>query len=268
MSTQFDVESVNSKKLNGALLSRSIASPLVLYPTVAAGLGVIAGALFGFSAVLLMLLIGGALVAVGGFTTEFAVRREANIKLILKEATEHMRHKRESLINALLQTIDEDSLPTAKKQLNDFRHKFDTYVDVLDDRFNPTELTFVRYMSVAEQVYLSALDNLQNAVTSSKVLQTTDIKELKQRLTKLGESVNDELERAALNERVSAFESTQKEIAELIVLNEQALATLDSVSAAVARTKVSKGLAESDIETAVNELSRMGAQLARYHKSL
>lgn len=266
MSTQFDREALDTKKINSALFARSAASPLVLYPIVAAGLGVIAGALFGFSAVLLMLLAGGAALAIGGFTTEFALRRQANIKLILQEATERMRQQRESLINTLLQNIDDKALPTAKKQLHDFRHKFDTYVDVLDDRFSPTELTFVRYMSVAEQVYLSALDNLQNAVTSSKVLQTSDIKELKQRLNKLGNSVNDELERDALQERVNSFESMTKEIAELMVLNEQALATLDSVSAAVARTKVSKGLAESDIETAVNELSRMGAMLARYHK--
>jgi 3-deoxy-D-manno-octulosonic acid (KDO) 8-phosphate synthase len=140
-------------------------------------------------------------------------------------------------------------------------------VDVLDDRFNPGELTFIRYMSVAEQVYLSGLDNLRNSVISSKAIQSTDPEELSNRLRKLGSTTNDEIERAALTERLHGYEETLKDITDLIVLNEKALAVLDSVTQKIARTQVTKGMADSDTESAVEELGRMGAMLARYVKS-
>lgn len=258
---------VTAQKVQGALLSRSIKSPFVLYPTVTAGLGAVAGALFGINVILGAVVIGGFTLAVGGFLTEFGVRREKNVKAILLEATHEMELKRERIIASLHQEIDEQTLPDARNQLSDFKRKFETFVDVLDDRFNPGELTFIRYMSVAEQVYLSGLDNLRNAVISSKAIQSNNPKELQDRLNKLGTSTNDDIARAALSERLRGYEETAKEITDLIVLNEKALAVLDSVTQKLARTQVTKGMADGDTESAVEELGRMGAMLARYVKS-
>jgi len=267
MTTQFDKAPVTPARLQSELLTRSASSPYVLYPAVAAALGAIAGALFGFSTLLFILLIAGATVATAGFATEFGLRREANIKLILREATERMERQRDEIIALLQREIHDESLPTAREQLTEFKKKFDAFVDVLDDRFTPGELTFVRYMSVAEQVYLSALDNLRNAVTSSKAVQSTNVKELDRRLAKLGDTPNDNIERAALTERLQGFEATTKTITDLIVMNEKALATLEGVTQTLARTQVSKGMAESDIESAVAELGRMGQMLARFHRN-
>lgn len=255
---------VTAQKVQGALFSRSIKSPFVLYPTVTAGLGAVAGALFGFNVILGAVLIGGATLAAGGFLTEFGIRRNANVKQILLEATRDMEKQREEIIDLLHKEIDEKTLPKARNQLVDFKTKFDTFVDVLDDRFNPGELTFIRYMSVAEQVYLSGLDNLRNAVISSKAIQNTNPQDLNNRLNKLGASTNDAIERAALTERLQGYEETVKNITDLIVLNEKALAVLDSVTQKIARTQFSKGMADSDTESAVEELGRMGAMLARY----
>ena len=257
-------QSVTPEKIPGLLLQRSVGSPFVLYPTVTAGLGAVAGALFGFTIIPGALLIGGLVVAAGGFFAEFGLRRDTNVKEIILAATRQMEAEREHIIAVLHDEIDEKSIPSARSQLDDFKRKFETFVDVLDDRFNPGELTFIRYMSVAEQVYLSGLDNLRNAVISSKAIQTTDVKVLKDRLGKLGSSTNDEIERAALSERLRGFEETAKNITDLIVVNEKALTVLDSVTQKLARTQVSKGMADGDTESAMQELGRMGEMLARY----
>ena len=267
MTQHSEHQPITAKKIQGALFSRSIKSPFVLYPTMTAGLGIVAGALFGFNLILGAVLIGGASLAAGGFLTEFGFRRNTNVKQILLEATREMELQREQIITSLHKEIDEKTLPKARNQLVDFKTKFDTFVDVLDDRFNPGELTFIRYMSVAEQVYLSGLDNLRNAVISSKAIQTTNPQELSKRLSNLGSTTNDEIERAALTERLRGYEETLKDITDLIVLNEKALAVLDSVTQKLARTQVNKGMADSDTESAVEELGRMGALLARYVKS-
>lgn len=258
---------VTQEKVQGKLFTRSLSSPFVLYPTVTAGLGALTGALFGFNFLLGAVFIGGATLAAGGFLTEFAVRRETNVKAIILEATHKMEREREQIIASLQQEIDEKTLPGARNQLEDFKAKFATFVDVLDDRFNPGELTFIRYMSVAEQVYLSALDNLRNAVISSKAIQSTNPLELTNRLEKLGTTANDDIQRAALNQRLYGYQETTKDIADLIALNEKALAVLEGVTHKLARTQVTKGMADSDTESAVEELGRMGAMLAQYVKS-
>lgn len=264
MSPEQNRQSASNKKLKGALLARSVASPLVLYPSVTAGLGALACGLFGFNLILGSLLIGGATLAAGGFLAEFGVRRESNLKQIILDATKEMEEKRAQIVADLNIEIDEQTLPRARAQLTDFKNKFATFVDVLDDRFNPGELTFIRYMSVAEQVYLSGLDNLRNAVISSKAIRSSDPDSLRDRLTKLGTSPNDEIERAALRERIKNYEDTAKKCSDLIVFNERALATLDSVTQKIARTQIAKGMADSDTESAVEELARMGTMLARY----
>jgi hypothetical protein len=258
---------VTPQKVQGALFARSISSPFVLYPTVSAGLSAFAGVLFGFNVVIGAVLIGGLTLATGGFLAEFGVRRETNVKSILLEGTRKMEQQREHIVTSLHHEIDEKTLPNARNQLADFKTKFETFVDVLDDRFNPGELTFIRYMSVAEQVYLSGLDNLRNAVISNKAIQTTDPEELQNRLSNLGSTANDDIQRAALSDRLNGYHETTKEIDDLIVLNEKALAVLDSVTQKLARTQVTKGMADGDTESAVEELGRMGEMLARYIKS-
>ncbi|GGY66183.1 hypothetical protein GCM10011613_07610 [Cellvibrio zantedeschiae] len=267
MSEPSNNQPVTPEKMPGLLLQRSIGSPFVLYPTATAGIGAVAGALFGFTLIPGALLIGGLAIAAGGFLTEFGFRRDTNVKAIILAATRKMEFERAQIIAVLNNEIDDTSLPSARSQLDDFKRKFETFVDVLDDRFNPGELTFIRYMSVAEQVYLSGLDNLRNAVISSKAIQTTDVGVLQSRLEKLGSSSNDDIERAALSERLRGYEETKKSITDLIVINEKALTVLDSVTQKLARTQVSKGMADSDTESAMQELGRMGEMLARYAQS-
>jgi hypothetical protein len=101
MTQHSEHQPITAKKVQGALFSRSIKSPFVLYPTMTAGLGVVAGALFGFNLILGAVLIGGATLAAGGFLTEFGFRRETNVKQILLEATREMELQREQIITSL-----------------------------------------------------------------------------------------------------------------------------------------------------------------------
>jgi hypothetical protein len=259
-------EPVSTQSLHQVLLQKSIASPYVLYPTVAAVLGAVAGTLFGFSGIIAGVAVSGAIAAVGGFTTEFAFRRDRNMKRIVSEITKQMEERRQTLVSDLQREIANLKLASAEKQLNDFQIKFTTFVDVLDDRFSPTELTFMRYMNVAEQVYLSGMDNLRNAVISHKALTASDIKELRTRMSQIGTTSEKDKERDILVERIHGYEATTNQIAELMLKNERALTMLDQVTQKLARTQVEKGMADSDTESAISELGRLGAMLSQYAK--
>lgn len=257
-------EPTSTQALRQILLKKSLGSPYVLYPAVTAVLGGIAGVLFGFGGIVAGLAVGGVIAAAGGFTTEFAFRRDKNMKHIVTEITKLMEERRHALVSNLKLEIADLKLTSAGNQLNDFQVKFATFVDVLDDRFSPTELTFMRYLNVAEQVYLSGMDNLRNAVILQKAIVATNIKDLKTRMSRL-ESSKDK-ERAALVERIHGYEATQKQITELMLMNENALTMLDQVTQKLARTQVEKGMADSDTESAIGELGRLGTMLAQYAK--
>lgn len=259
-------EPISTQSLHQVLFKKSLSSPYVLYPTVAAVLGTVAGALFGFTGIIAGMVVGGAIAAAGGFTTEFAFRRDKNMKRIVTEITKRMEQRRQTLVHDLKQEIANLRLASAEKQLNDFQLKFATFVDVLDDRFSPTELTFMRYMNVAEQVYLSGMDNLRNAVISHKAISVLDIADLRTRMSTLESSPDKDKERAVLVERIHGYDATMKQITDLMLMNERALTMLDQVTQKLARTQVEKGMADSDTESAVNELGRLGTMLAQYAK--
>lgn len=260
MSNQPESTLHNIKK---ELFKQSVGSAIVAYPAAVTTLGAVAGGLFGFSAVITGIVALGALVSVGGFTTLFAVRREENIKRIMSQITSDMEKRRETIVNELKKEISQLELKKAATQLESFKSHFATFVDVLDDRFNPSELTFLRYMNVAEQVYLSGMDNLRDAVISYKATHATDIKELRSRLT--DKDLHQE-EKAAIQKRVESYESALKKIDELLVLNEKAIATLDQVTHKLAVTQVDQAMAESDTDSAIGELERLGNMLAQYSR--
>lgn len=255
---------VQDSSLRKALLKTSFGSPYVTYPTVAALLGSMAGALFGFTGVFLGVITTGALIASGGLFTELVVRRDENMKRIMTELSKNMEARREALVSGLKKEIESLKLAQADKQLNDFQLKFTTFVDVLDDRFSPTELTFLRYLNVAEQVYLSGMDNLRNAVISHKAISSINVKDLRARMAVLDTSSNQRVEREMLQERINGSDATQKQIDELMLMNERALTMLDQVTQKLAMTQVEKGMADSDTESAMNELARLGGMLSQY----
>ncbi len=243
------------------LLKQSLGSAVVAYPTALTALGLVAGGLFGFTAVLTSLIALGASVSIGGFTTLFALKRDENIKKIMSQITQEMEKRREMVVKDLKENIAQFKLRKAETQLESFQSHFATFVDVLDDRFNPTELTFLRYMNVAEQVYLSGMDNLRDAVISHKAINATNIQDLESRLNKDNLHAD---ERDAIEKRVTGYHNTLKQIDDLMLMNEKALATLDQVTHKLAKTQTNASMADNDTESAIDELQRLGNMLSQY----
>lgn len=248
-------------QIRRAVAQKAAISPFVLYPAVLSGLGVVTGALFGFGGLALGVVGLGAATAVTAFATEFGWRRDEHAKNILMQATRKMEQRRQHVISSIKQELAGLDLPLAAEQVDTFDVKFSTFVAVLADRFAITELTYARYLGVAEQVYLSGLDNIRNAMIAQKALGAINADRLRQRIAGLSASAP---ERPALLSRLEGFNSTLAQISELLLLNEKALTQLDDVTQRLARTKVERGMADSDTESAIAELHRQGLRLAEY----
>lgn len=153
-------------------------------------------------------------------------------------------------------------------QLRLLRQKLDKLTDVLRRRLDDGELTYGRYLGTAEQVYLSAVDNLHEvtvALTSQSGIDGTYIEE---RIRALGgrnsESKGTSRELETLYERRALLKQQHDKVAELLTQNEEAMTVLDNTTAALAGTRTRKGHASMSAEEAMRELEMLASRTSRY----
>jgi septal ring factor EnvC (AmiA/AmiB activator) len=144
---------------------------------------------------------------------------------------------------------------------------------MLQQKLNPTELTYGRYLGMAEQVYLGALDNLQNVANTLKMLTAIDLNYTKQRLQQLqnnggnnggNNSNHGAKEIASLQERIALHQKQTEKVTTLLAQNEEAMTKIDVTIAAIADMRTEDGQATLDIETAMNELQRLASKAKEY----
>lgn len=133
------------------------------------------GVLFGFSFPVFVAMLG----IVGGSAATFLYKTMFNndafsidyIAKLHKIIDDYTVEKRDNLkeeLNCLGQKH-------AALQLEQFDLKLETMVDVLNQKFEKSQLTYQRYYSIAKEVYLSGIDNLNNIVIASKTMKSIDL---------------------------------------------------------------------------------------------
>ncbi len=153
-------------------------------------------------------------------------------------------------------------------QLKFLREKFESLTDVLKRRLSAGELTYGRYLGTAEQVYLSAVDNLNDLTVSLKSVSSIHPGYINKRLKELGNSSEAPAEKkreiASLEKRLSLRDEQLKRVSELLAQNESAMTALDHTASAMAETRTGKGEANMDAEAAMAELEMLANRASKY----
>lgn len=171
-----------------------------------------------------------------------------------------------------LEQLDADlkqlNCPQGVDQLSQLRSKFDSMTGVLMRRLDAGELTYSRYLDTAEQVYLSAIDNLSDIAISLRSVSTIDAKTLDGRLAGLrggakpGAASQKEIE--TLEQRRSMLDRQVDKVAGLLVQNETAMTALDHAATALADARMGKGHASIELEQALMDLDQLARRATRY----
>lgn len=154
-------------------------------------------------------------------------------------------------------------------QLDQLQRKFDSMISVLARRLDAGELTYSRYLGTAEQVYLSAIDNLHDVAISLRSVSTIERDKLDDRLSDLrgaaaqpGPSSQREID--TLEQRRSLLAQQTNKVSNLLVQNETALTALDHASTALADARIGKGNASVELEHALQDLDQLARRADRY----
>lgn len=247
-------------------MKESIQHPLTLFPTAVGMLGGLGTVLFGTTPLIAAVAAGGIVIGVGSFLVNYFARGEHYFQKFLQEAHRKSVIQMQSLLDQLKTSlkkkeIPEDNIKYAEQSLDQLDHlfkMFEAFKNLLNQKLNPNELTFVRYFAAADQVQLSVLDNLKVISVKLKSIASIDINYIEERFvslkqqSKLDPTDHDEVQ--TLNTRKKVREQQMDQVNILLTYNEQALTQLAVTNAAIADMKGIDGLSKTDLNSAVQEL--------------
>lgn len=239
--------------------------PYVLYPLAVGLLGGLSALLL--STPLLPALVGGG-IGIFAWILDNTLRRERHANDYVRELHEILALKTQASLASLEAELKEVGEADGLDQLQRLKRKYEAFEELLRRKLNPGELTFGRYLGMAEQLYLGGLDNLNTVANIRRGLNAINAGHIVQRsgrITRNGridETERQELE--ALSRRQALFQQQTASITTLLAQNEAAMTKLDEVMASLAALNLGDRRASMDIEQAMLELEALARRSADY----
>src|SRR5688572_6817990 len=193
---------LSKRAVDMAVLSGSLQHPAVVYPAAAGVVGGLGAALITASPLMIAGAVVGGGVAALALGVNYLFRRDYFASRYLEAAHKNLVEYRQALLQTLEQDLAQVKAKEAMAQLDRFTEKLRIFEDVLDDKLDPKELTFQRFMGIAEQVYLSGLDNLRQVASVRKSAGGVDEAYIRNRIRQL-KATGGELSRAKKDELAS-----------------------------------------------------------------
>jgi hypothetical protein len=149
-------------------------------------------------------------------------------------------------------------------QLKAIQEKRDSLVGVLNSRLEAGEMTYARYLSSAQHVYLATIENLHEVAVAEQSVSAIDDEYIDERLEELADQEGETAtaERTSLEDRRSLRKTQEKKVAGLLAQNETAMTVLDRTATALADANI--GRKPQDAEAAMKALQEMADRAGKY----
>lgn len=249
---------VNIKK---AIYSSAAQRPGTIYSATIASLAGMYGAMFGFGPVVLGIAGVGAVASIASGFFEVLVRGDNHANNYVSEFRKGLAQRRAKSLKDLTQKLNKVDDIAGLKQVELFGDKYDNFVGILDQKLAPGELTYNRYLTIAEQVFLAGLDNLEAAALAVDSVSAIDTQHIEEEIAHL-ESLSSPSDIAfgkleQLKERRDLKSNQIKKYQSLLHDNEHALTQLDHVTTKIANINTQQGRAQIALEDAIGELKHL-----------
>ncbi|MCX6334154.1 MAG: hypothetical protein NT092_07590 [Bacteroidia bacterium] len=215
-------------------------------------------------------IIGGALLLGGGTWAwkrffkgdRFFDKYRDHLRQLLDEDTERRR-------NELQQSLEAYGNKHACEQLEQFQTKIRVFMEILDMKFpDKNQLTYNRYYTIAQEVFLSGIDNLNEVLLIHKTLDAIDMDYIErslQRLDRQEQNAATKREQNSLLQSKQQYQNQQQDIKNLMAQNEEALSKLDEAIVQVQDIKRStNNEGQFDMETSMEQLHRIAQQSYKF----
>jgi hypothetical protein len=258
---------LSTAAINTAVFTRSLQHPSFVYPAALGALGGLGALLFGGPTLIAGAAVAAAAAAVG-LGVNCVLRREAIAREYVEYAHSQILAERTAMLQELEQDLKKAANKDATRQFERFREKIRAFEEALGDKLQTGELTYARFLGIAEQVYLSAIDNLRGVVAAARSERAIDENYIGGRIAEIEgapkRSEAKERELAGLKEQLRIDTEQKAKIEGLLAQNEEALGRFDAAIAAIGDMKTGSGEATMDMESAMSELARIAKRARDY----
>lgn len=215
-------------------------------------------------------IIGGALLLGGGTWAwkrffkggKFFDQYRDHLRQLLDEDTERRRHE-------LQRSLEAYGNKHAGEQLEQFQMKIKVFIEILEVKFpDKSQLTYNRYYTIAQEVFLSGIENLNEVMLIHKTLDAIDLDYIERSLQRLEKREQDDAtkrERSSLQQSRQQYQDQQQDIINLMAQNEEALSKLDEAIVQVQEIKRSaNNEGRLDMEASMEQLHNMAQQSYKF----
>lgn len=265
---QVSAADFSSSAIKKAVMTKVVQSPLVLYPT---ALGIVSGlamVMLGATEVLIGGAAAGVGIGIGGLFVNYFIRKDSIAQGHIKSMQKLMGNRRHAVIRLLKENLRTVGLAEGAEQIKKMQSKYDNLIAIIGQKLNPSEITYGRYVGIAEQVLLSGMDNLDRAAGALKSIQVIDQNDVSTRIAELesnGEPTPaQQQELVTLRQRLELYTKQTQKVDELLAQNEAAMTRLDFTAAAIADMRTVDGHASMDMESAMEELQKLIVKAEKY----
>ena len=254
--------------ISKAVLAETLQKPYVLYPGAVGLLGVAGAALLGPSMLFVLPAAAGMAVSLGAWSIDYFLRRDKHAGAYLRQLHRNMSDRRAQALTNLRLELKKGGSQEGLSQLTRLEEKYRAFEELLASKLDPNELTYARYLGMAEQVFLACLDNLQRIVSAIGSVRAIDAAYLADRIGELAAhrepSASQQQELKALRSRMELRQEQLAKIDQWLAQNERAMTSMDETMAAVAQMVTVQGHATTDMETAMKELQALARRASDY----
>jgi hypothetical protein len=262
---------LTQSSLTRALFRNSAGHWTVRYlPSLLLG-GVLFGILFGFSYPLFLVILSIVGISTITFIFNYYFRGDKFKKQYALDLLKKLEKQTEKKLLNLKENLLHYRNNQGAKQLEQFKQKFETLVDILKSKFDESQLTFNRYYSIAQEVYLSGIDNLNDVVIALKTLESIDVNYINERIRSIGNKDEENMalkkEKDALLRSLQSHKQQEEKIEGLMAQNEQALTQIDEATIAISEISRTKDReAQIDMENSMKALADMAQRSKLYSR--
>ncbi len=240
-------------------LSFSFWTDGVVYPLLVGALGLSWATVAGADAISVSMATTGNLLGISIWVWGYLRRRDQHAAVIMKERASYLVHKRDQELVRLDAKLRADGMTEASEQIRELRAGFDAFGAVLEKKLSSGELGYQRFRVVLEELFLSALDNLEHAVERLHAALAIGIDGIDERIRTI-EAVGDDptsMEIIELQRARTRYEALTNSASELFEQNKAILVTLQSSCARITTVEAHRTRARQELDAVLAEVSSL-----------
>jgi len=237
-----------------AVVRATLQHPVLLYPLMVAVIALTAGVLDIIAQGITIAFIAAG-VGLINLAVQFLLRKDHHAGLYINGIREQISAARSLTLKRLESNLAALDQVDAARQLVLLENKYLNFVSILDGKLAKSELTYIRYLTICEQVYLGALDNLDDVCNAVRSVSAIDISGIEQQFNNVTQL--DEVTQTQLRVRYDLYHQQMQKITQLLSVNQVAMTKLDMVTVSLSELKTQQGRASMQIDDSLTELQTL-----------